>query len=292
MSKKKPSLAPVLSAVVVILVGASMAWLGGQHGITWQGIALFPLLVTLAFTLQWVAFVPAYILQSEHFYDLVGALTYITLAGLAVWVKGDARSVLLAACVIIWAVRLGSFLYLRIRQRGEDRRFAEIRTSPPRFFLVWTMQGLWVVVTSGAAVAAMTSRVSVPLDAWAMMGVLLWLCGFIIEAVADRQKQRFRDDPANQDQFIATGLWAWSRHPNYFGEIMLWTGVALIAWPALAGWQHATLISPLFVYLLLTKISGIPLLEREGKRRWGSEGRYQHYLATTPALFPRPPRRR
>ena len=107
---------------------------------------------------------------------------------------------------------------------------------------------------------------------------------------ADRAKSRFRDDPTNQGQFIQSGIWAWSRHPNYFGEILLWVGVAVVALPVLSGWRYATLISPVFVYFLLTRVSGIPLLESRGKKRWGDDPKYRAYRENTPVLVPRPPR--
>jgi steroid 5-alpha reductase family enzyme len=125
--------------------------------------------------------------------------------------------------------------------------------------------------------------------ALAALGTAVWIAGFAIEAIADRQKGIFRADPANRDRFIATGLWAWSRHPNYCGEITLWIGVALIAVPALSGWQLVTLISPLFVYVLLTRISGIPLLESRSDEKWGDDSEYQAYKAHTPVLWLRPP---
>jgi steroid 5-alpha reductase family enzyme len=108
--------------------------------------------------------------------------------------------------------------------------------------------------------------------------------------VADRQKSAFRSDPANAGRFISSGLWAWSRHPNYFGEIVLWVGVALIALPVLSGWQHVTLVSPLFVYLLLTRISGIPPLERRAEEKWGDDPAYRAYVERTPVLWLRPQR--
>ena len=94
-----------------------------------------------------------------------------------------------------------------------------------------------------------------------------------------------RSDPSNKDKFINTGLWAWSRHPNYFGEIVLWIGVAVIALPVMKGWQFLTLISPVFVYLLLTKISGIPLLENKSDEKWGGQEDYEKYKADTPVLM-------
>jgi steroid 5-alpha reductase family enzyme len=136
----------------------------------------------------------------------------------------------------------------------------------------------------------MTSTERPPFGVLGWLGFALWLVGFLFEAVADDQKRRFRANPANEGRFITSGLWAWSRHPNYFGEITLWFGIALIALPALSGWQHATLISPVFVYLLLTRISGIPLLEARAKKRWGDEPAFREYKARTPVLFPRPPK--
>jgi steroid 5-alpha reductase family enzyme len=240
--------------------------------------------------MQWLAFIPAAIAQTERYYDLTGSLTYVSLAVLAMGVKGDPRSLLLGAMVTLWAVRLGSFLFARISAAGKDRRFDRIKTQPMAFFLTWNLQGLWVVMTSAAALAAMTSIAQVPLSLLALLGTTLWVIGFVIETVADRQKQRFRLDPLNDHAFITTGLWAWSRHPNYLGEILLWTGVAIVALPALDGWQHVALISPLFVYWLLTRISGIPLLEAQAEKRWGETAAYRDYVAQTPLLWPRPPR--
>jgi steroid 5-alpha reductase family enzyme len=112
----------------------------------------------------------------------------------------------------------------------------------------------------------------------------------VIEVVADRQKSVFKTDPANTGRFITGGLWAWSRHPNYFGEITLWVGVAIIALPTLSGWRWLMLISPLFVILLLTRISGIPMLESRAEKRWGADPEFRAYTDSTPALLLRPPR--
>ena len=147
-----------------------------------------------------------------------------------------------------------------------------------------------VLLTVSGALAAMTAMRIEPLGWVAAVGVVIWLAGFGIEVTADRQKARFRRDAANDGQFITTGLWAWSRHPSYFGEILLWVGVAVVALPALRGWQHVTLISPVFVYLLLTRISGVPLLEARAEARWGELPKYQAYRNATPSLVPRPPR--
>ena len=122
------------------------------------------------------------------------------------------------------------------------------------------------------------------------LGIIVWLAGFAIEVIADQQKSAFKNNPENAGRFITSGLWAWSRHPNYFGEIVLWTGIAIIALPVLSGWRWVMLISPVFVVLLLTRVSGIPLLEARARKRWGEDETFQAYTRDTPVLIPRPPR--
>jgi len=276
--------------IALAMVGA-LAWAGSQGGAVVGPLPLFGLCAGVALAVQWVAFVPAYAARTERYYDLTGSLTYLTVTALAV-VLGpplDTRSVVLALLVAIWAARLGTFLFRRIRAEGADGRFDQIRTSAARFFVAWTLQGVWVCFTVGAALAALTSGRSAPLGAFAWAGLVLWTAGFAIEVVADRQKAKFRADPSNEGRFIDTGLWAWSRHPNYFGEIVLWVGVALVSLSVLRGWQYATLISPAFVTLLLTKVSGIPMLEERADARWGGDADYQAHKAATPVLVPRPP---
>jgi steroid 5-alpha reductase family enzyme len=155
--------------------------------------------------------------------------------------------------------------------------------------LAWTLQGLWVSITIAAALAAITSITRLDLGVFALVGFLVWLFGFGIEVLADRQKSMFRADPKNADKFINVGLWSWSRHPNYFGEIILWVGVAIIAIPILSGWQWLTLISPIFVIILLTRISGVPMLEARAKEKWGGQDEYEDYKARTSSLILKPP---
>ncbi len=125
------------------------------------------------------------------------------------------------------------------------------------------------------------------MDIFAIVGALVWVIGFAIEVTADAQKSRFNADPSNKGKFIRTGLWSRSRHPNYFGEIVLWIGIAIIAIPVLQGWQWVAMISPLFVTLLLTRVSGIPLLEKKADVKWGGQAEYEEYKKNTPVLIPR-----
>lgn len=278
-----------IAVPVVILIGAFVAWAGSQGGVSVGGIPLFGLLVGLAFLIQWLAFIPAYLGQTEKFFDLTGSVTYISVVLLALVLSGqmDGRSLLLAGLVMIWAIRLGTFLYGRIHKAGKDDRFDELKPSFLRFLMVWTLQGLWVTFTAAAALVAMTTAQPKALDLYALVGLLVWGIGFAIEVVADNQKSRFKADPANRGKFIRTGLWARSRHPNYFGEIVLWVGVAIIALPVLQGWQWIALISPLFVTLLLTRVSGVPMLEEKADRKWGGQKEYEAYKASTPVLIPK-----
>ncbi len=280
----------LIATPAAVLIGAGLAWAGSQGGASVRGVPVFALAVGLAFLIQWVAFIPAWVTRTEGFYDLTGSLTYISVTLVAVLLTPsvDARSLLLLVLVVIWAGRLGSFLFRRIRKAGKDVRFDEIKTSFPRFLMTWTLQGLWVSFTLAAALAAITTTLRKDLDVFAFAGLTVWIVGFALEAFADAQKNRFRADPANKGRFIHTGLWAWSRHPNYFGEIVLWIGVAIIALPVLNGWQYVTLVSPVFVFLLITRVSGVPLLEKKADQRWGGQPDYEAYKARTPALVPRP----
>jgi len=279
--------------VASAMVAAGVSWALGHGGIHVLGLPVVAWAIAAAFAIQWIAFVPAFLLRTERFYDLTGSVTYITVVGLSMALSRplDARSLLLSLLIAVWAVRLGTFLFRRVRAAGKDARFDVIKRSFPRFLTAWTVQGLWVSLTLAAALAAITATARKPLGMVGWIGLGVWSVGLGIEAVADEQKSRFRKDPANRGRFISRGLWRWSRHPNYFGEIVLWIGVALIAVPVLSGWRWVGLISPAFVVLLLTRVSGIPLLERRADDRWGGEEEYETYKRTTPVLIPRPPRR-
>jgi len=285
---RKGSLAAI---AVAVLVGVGVAWAGSQDGAVIGGVPVFAAAIGIAYLAQWIVFIPSYLLHTEHFFDITGSLTYISVMLFSVLAGGSAgpRSILLAVLVLVWAGRLGSFLLRRVRRTGKDVRFDEIKNSFSQFLMTWTLQGLWVSLTLAAALAAVTSGGgSGELDVFAWVGLAIWAVGFGIEAMADLQKNRFRADPGNKGEFIRSGLWALSRHPNYFGEIVLWVGIAIIALPALSGWQYATLISPVFVYLLLTRVSGIPLLEKKAEERWGGREDYEAYKSATPVLVPRP----
>lgn len=274
---------------LALALGAAFAWAGSDGGVSFAGIPVFAMGALIAFLIQWVAFIPAMLKRTEMFFDLVGSVTYIsvTLLALSLVSQADARSCLLALMVCIWAGRLGSFLFARIHKAGSDQRFDSLKTSFVRFFGAWTLQGLWVTFTLAAALAGITSAKREPIGILAIVGVSIWLAGFLLEAVADHQKSTFKKNPDNREEFIKSGLWSISRHPNYFGEIILWIGVSIVAIPVLQGWQWATLSSPFFVALLLIRVSGIPLLEKKADEKWGGQADYESYKRNTAVLVPK-----
>jgi steroid 5-alpha reductase family enzyme len=276
------------SLFFIAVISLSLTWAASQGGQSYLGVPIFSACAALIFLMQWLAFIPAYIRQTEVFYDLTGSITYITVVLLAFLMSGssDLSSMIIAGCILVWAFRLGSFLFKRILEDGSDGRFDKIKISPQRFFVTWNLQALWVLVTAGCGLAALTSAGNKPQSELWVFGFLVWIAGFAIELVADNQKRAFRKQ-YGPERFVNTGLWSRSRHPNYFGEIVLWVGIALMALPVLSGWQYLTLISPFFVYILLTRISGIPLLERKADHRWLDNPGYQAYKRETPVLVPR-----
>ncbi len=281
-----------LTLAVVWSIAAFIAFAGSDGSVTAGVLPLFAVCVLVAFAMQWLAFIPSWLLKTEKFYDLTGGVTYVVLMVLilALLPGAPARALLLAGLISVWAIRLSGFLFMRISSDGFDRRFDKIKTNFGRLFITWNLQALWVSVTAGAAMAAMSSAQPQPLGWPAALGVAIWLTGFLIEATADAQKRRFRASAKKDQEFIRSGLWAYSQHPNYFGEIVLWCGIALIAVPVLGGLSYLTLLSPVFVYLLLTKVSGINLLDAAAEKRWGDNPAFQQYRQATPTLVPGRPK--
>lgn len=277
-----------LLVLAVTLAGALLALAGSDGGQRLAGgLPLMILLVGVAYVLNWAVYVPSFLAQTERFFDLTGSITFVllTVLALALSTDRDPRSWILGAMVLLWAVRLGTFLFRRILRAGKDGRFDELKQSWSRFLLVWSMQALWVTFTAGAAYAAITSDERQGLGVVGVLGIVVWVAGFGIEAVADQQKAAFRADPAHEGDFISTGLWSVSRHPNYVGEILLWLGVAVVAAPVLVGWQFVLLLSPVLIYLQLRFASGVPALERRADERWGGQADYEAYKRSTPLLF-------
>jgi len=275
----------LLISLVVFLIAISIANATGN--------SLVVEAVLIAFIIQWAAFIPAYVFQTEKFYDLTGTLTYLTVTWYTLYMSSEkftnlnGASIAIVLFISLWAIRLGSFLFSRIHKDGEDKRFRTIKPSATQFFMTWTLQGLWVSLCSMCALTAISSESGVVVNAFYYLGVGLFVYGFYTEVKADNEKSKFRSVPENRDKFITTGLWAKSRHPNYFGEIVLWAAIAVISLPSLSGLQYITLISPIFTYVLLVHVSGVRMLEARGQKKWGHLEEYKAYQKSTPMLFPK-----
>ncbi|MDA9192842.1 DUF1295 domain-containing protein [Flavobacteriaceae bacterium] len=244
--------------------------------------------VLLAFIIQWVLFIPAYIFQTEKFYDLAGSITYISVVSYSFYNNYNSNdlnlgNIILSLLIIVWAIRLGSFLFIRIKKAGEDIRFREIKKSPSRFFMTWTLQGMWVSICSASALSGIANGIEI--NSYFYLGLLIFTLGFITEIIADNQKSKFRKDPNNKDKFINSGIWKYSRHPNYLGEITLWLGISVISFSSLEGLELLTLVSPIFTYLLLVYVSGVRILEHNGNKKWGHLESYNDYKKNTPRLL-------
>ena len=230
------SLINIIISFVVFVIAIAIANASGS--------SLVLQAVFIAFSIQWIAFIPAYIFQTEKFYDLMGSITYLTVIWFTLMSSANESTLANIGNIIIvllissWAIRLGTFLFLRIKKDGEDKRFRTIKPSASRFFMTWTLQGLWVSLCSMCALTAISSESGIILNVFFYLGVAIFILGFAIEIIADNQKSKFRSIEANKDSFITTGLWAKSRHPNYLGEILLWLGVAVISFSSLSGWQY------------------------------------------------------
>ena len=275
-----------------ILTAYLVAIAASVDGVFLSGIPIILLCAIVSFVTHWMIAAPSLITSSEKYFDFTGMVATLLVVLTAMFAllssgaEASIRSVFVASFVSVWTLRLGIFLYKRIVKAGEDSRFRDIKKSIPKFLMTWTLSALWVFLTTVNAITLIALNPLEPIGIFFIMGALLWLLGFGFEVIADRQKKYFSEQPKNEGRFITQGLWSVSRHPNYFGEIILWAGIAIISLPFLSGWQYVTLVSPVFVFLLLTRISGLPFLEDKAEKKWGEDKDYIEYKKRTPILVP------
>jgi len=231
--------------------------------------------------------------SSERFYDLSGSFTHFSLVAYAVGAEPrvrTARQVVIALFSVVWMTRLGTFLYARIQKDGKDERFDAIKPCWLSFLGAWTLQACWVTLIQLPIVLINNRDDTIPLGPVDVLALGLWIVGFVFEFCADIEKATFRADPANKSRFITTGTWALSRHPNYFGEILMWAAMAIcVSW---VGWQNGDTVllwawgSPAFTAALLLKVSGVPMVEKAGEKKWGNDPEYRHYMDNTSCVMP------
>ncbi|KAL2915255.1 hypothetical protein HK105_205120 [Polyrhizophydium stewartii] len=260
------------------------------------------LLVTLAidFGIQLAAYVVSAALHTERLYDLSGALAYLSCDVVALlWRQSGEglgalafRQVAAAIAAFVWSARLGSFLFARVL-RVEDKRFDSFKKNPALFAIPFFMQVVWIFLAALPVwVVLANPGSSQPGLAWSdIVGLVIWAAGFVFEVVADNQKSAFKKDHPND--FVTTGVWAYSRYANYFGEVTLWIGMfVLCAAGFVEPWQWVSIVSPVFEFCLIWFVSGVPLAEQNAAKRYGSRADYQDYVARTSKFIPWPPRQR
>ena len=276
----------IITAVTLLFV-VLIAYLSGLEGNYIFTIPLLVFLVCVIILIQWLMFLPSYLKSTEHYFDITGSITFITVSVLAFILSDNKniRSILLTLLIIVWATRLGVFLLKRVKAAGSDGRFDDLKDFST-FFMVWNLQALWITFTLLSSLIIFTSNHSGNLEIYDYIGIITWISGLFIEVVADKQKSDFKNDISNKNKFISTGLWKYSRHPNYLGEIILWTGITIIAIPLFSGWSWLGLISPAFVFIMLRFISGVRILENRADMKWGKDKEYLKYKNSTPEIFP------
>ena len=278
-----------LVTVSIFFITFVMCYISSQNMIIFSGFPIIYSLWFLIFIIQIIVFIPSFIFKTEHYYDLTGGVTFLSTIIISYLVKiqldqYDITSLLLVLFISVWALRLSSFLFFRVKRSGEDVRFTKIKQSFSQFLMTFTLQGLWVFMCLFPAIIVMSSNQNI-FNSFTIFGSILWVVGFLIEIISDYQKTQF--NKINKGSFISSGLWSRSRHPNYFGEFLLWLGITIISFPYFEGYQYTALISPLFVYLLLNKVSGVNLLENIAEKRWGDNKKYIEYKNRTPVFFPK-----
>ena len=279
--KAKSSIINIIISIAVIFATLGFAELSGSELVV--KTAWYVLVI------HWLAFIPALIFKTEKFYDLTGSICY-AFSAIYVYLQSYGMflslSFFISLAILIWTLRLGSFLLKRVMDAGEDKRFRTIKTNPTQFFMTFNLSALWVVICSLCALTAVSNGV-LEVKPIFYIGLLVFIIGFLIEVIADNQKTAFRAVPSNANSFITTGLWSVSRHPNYFGEVTLWLGIAMMSLPYLEGVQYWTLISPIFSFVLIYFVSGVRMLEARANVKWGENKEYLDYVKKTPIFFPK-----
>lgn len=244
-------------------------------------------LLSLGINLLFFIFAAAF--KTDKVTDLTYSLSFFIITPLLL--SAGSRSPeqwIVALAIMLWALRLGSYLFRRILKIKKDDRFDDKRGSVITFMGFWILQTLaiWMILIPHSlfltAVTPETSTLSTS------AGFFIYLIGLVIESLSDSQKYRFRNNPANSGKWMDQGLWKYSRHPNYFGEILVWWGLFVLVIPSLSGWSWLTLWGPLSITLLLLFVSGIPLLEKSAQDKYGSDPAFADYKKRTRLLLPLP----
>ncbi|TMW58793.1 hypothetical protein Poli38472_006938 [Pythium oligandrum] len=265
---------------------------------TFDGDWLVLLCFGVTVALQLSFFAIAYLLQFDKVTDLAGTLNFLLLAVLSLVVQNvyTTRAIVASVLASLWAIRLGSHLFTRVLKRGKDERFDEMRGNFWSFFGFWVFQIIWVFIVSlPVMLVNSVDKADTPGfgDARDIVGIVLWAIGFFTEWAADASKERFHEDSSNKGKLLCTGVWRYSRHPNYFGEILVWVGMTVLASPNFMDssrhWYFVSILSPVLTFVLLMFLSGTPLAEDRYDERFGAQTFYLDYKRSTSPLWLFPP---
>lgn len=239
-------------------------------------------------------FIVAFKRQSDKLTDASYALSFMILIIAAALMAPVSLYVIVATVLVCaWALRIGSFLVYRVIKTGRDARFDSFRASFFGFARFWILQAITAWILLIPLFLAFENEQQSSIASISIVGAIIIVIGIIVETIADTQKWRFSQKKSNKGKWIDTGIWKYSRHPNYFGEILVWIGVYLYAVPVLGLTESlVALISPLLIICLLLFVTGIPLLEKSADERWGKLAAYKTYKRKTSILIPFPPKQR
>jgi steroid 5-alpha reductase family enzyme len=242
----------------------------------------------IIFGIQVLFFIFASAFKTDKVTDLAYGLTFVILSWiLLVYNKTfTLTNVIIAIMVTAWGVRLAGYLFYRILKTKKDERFNGIRENFWKFAMFWTFQTLLIFIIMLPIIFLMSQDYLNALSIIGIIGFFVWALGFAMESIADAQKFAFRNNPKNKNKWIENGLWYYSRHPNYFGEILCWIGIFVYIVPILSGISWIAILSPISIIVSLLFFSGIPLLEKKSDEVYGKNKDYKKYKKTTSVLIP------
>eukprot|EP01119_Soliformovum_irregulare_P019694 TRINITY_DN6296_c0_g1_i3.p1 TRINITY_DN6296_c0_g1~~TRINITY_DN6296_c0_g1_i3.p1 ORF type:complete len:295 (+),score=45.10 TRINITY_DN6296_c0_g1_i3:72-956(+) len=251
-----------------------------------DGFLTICLIVSIVY--QLLFYLPAAICKFDKVTDLAYGSNFVLVAILTL-IFGETffvRKIIATVAVSVWGLRLIGYLFYRITKIGRDERFDGTRDKPIRFFIWFMLQFIGVWLISLPLILLNSSQINPHFQWNDYFGWTLWLIGFLFEVVGDQQKSSYRSDPTNKDHWCDVGLWRYSRHPNYFGEICCWWGIFATSASVLHTWQFFSVIGPAFITLLIMFGSGIPTTEKSTDRKYGKIPEYREWKRRTPVLIP------
>jgi steroid 5-alpha reductase family enzyme len=249
---------------------------------------LFIYTLFLSFLIQVLFFSYAAIFKTDKVTDLSYGLTFIALV-VASLIKNQTfynYQTIIVILTILWGIRLAGYLFIRILKTKTDKRFDGIRENFWKFAQFWLLQAIAVWLISLPSTYLLSLKTNFNFNLIMLTGLLIWLIGIVIETIADWQKFEFKNKNENKDKIIMSGIWHYSRHPNYFGEISCWWGIFIYSASLQSNWSWLTIIGPIFITFLILFVSGIPTLEKKYQEKYKNNNLYQEYKSKTSLLIP------